>query len=53
MEIEKSARRSVATMLRVLKAQNNNKEVGPLIKSCKLLNDTREINNAVREISRQ
>jgi hypothetical protein len=53
VEIEESARRSVAIMLRTLKAQNDNKEVGPLLKSCKSLNDVREINNAVREISRQ
>lgn len=53
LEIEESARRSVAMMLRALKAQNDNKEVGPLLKSCKSLNDVREINNAVREISRQ
>ena len=53
LEIEESARRSVAMMLRALKAQNDHKEVGPLLKSCKSLNDTREINNAVREILRQ
>jgi hypothetical protein len=39
--------------LRALKAQNDNKEASAFLRSCKSLNDVREINNAVREISRQ
>jgi hypothetical protein len=39
--------------LRALKAQNDNKEASAFLRGCKSLNDVREINNAVREISRQ
>jgi hypothetical protein len=52
LELEEGARKSVATMLRAIKAQGD-KEVGPLLKNCKALNDFKEINNAVRELSRQ
>jgi len=52
VEIEEAALKSVGVALRALKAHDD-KEVGPLLKSCKSLNDVREINNAVREISRQ
>jgi hypothetical protein len=50
--LEEAARTSVAMVLRTVKAEGA-KEVGPLLKSCKSLNDVREINNVVREISRQ
>jgi len=50
--IEETARSSVATMLRALKAQGD-KEVGPLLKSCKSFNDVKEVNNALQELSRQ
>jgi hypothetical protein len=52
LELEEAARRSVALMLRAIKAQGE-KEVGPLLKSCKALNDVREIKNALRELSLQ
>jgi hypothetical protein len=42
----------VALILRTVKAQGD-KEVGPLLKSCKALNDLKEIHNALRELSRQ
>ena len=52
LQIEEAARKSVALLLRGVKAQGS-KEVGPLLKSCKSFNDVREINNAVRELSHQ
>jgi hypothetical protein len=51
LELEQAAQVSVAVMLRAVKAQGD-KEVGPLLKNCKALNDFREINNAVRELAR-
>ena len=53
LELEQDALKSVGVRLRALKAQNDNKEASAFLKSCKSLNDVREINNAVREISRQ
>jgi hypothetical protein len=54
LELEEDARKSVAVMLRALNAQRDkDKEVGALLKNCKALNDTKEIKNAVRELSRQ
>jgi hypothetical protein len=50
LEIEEAARKSVATMLRTIKVQGN-KEVGPLLKDCKALNDLKEIKNALRELA--
>ena len=50
LEIEESARKSVAMMLRTVKAEGT-KEVGPLLKNCKALNDLKEIKNALRELS--
>ncbi len=50
LEIEEAARKSVALMLRAIKAQGY-KEVGPLLKKCKALNDLKEIKNALRELS--
>jgi hypothetical protein len=52
LELEQAALKTVGVVLRALKAQND-KEIAPLLKSCKSLNDVREINNAVRDISRQ
>ena len=52
LEIEVAAQRSVAMTLRAIKEQGN-KEVGPLLKSCKALNDLKEIKNALRELSLQ
>jgi hypothetical protein len=52
LEIEEDARKSVALMLRTVKGQGT-KEVAPLLKNCKALNDLREINNALRELSAQ
>ena len=50
LELEQAARGSVATMLRAMKAQSD-KEVGPLLRNCKALNDVPEIKNALRELS--
>lgn len=50
LELEEAARKSVATILRTVKAQGN-KEVAPLLKSCKALNDLREIKTALRDLS--
>jgi hypothetical protein len=52
IELEKAAQQSVATMLRTVKAEGS-KEVAPLLKSCKALNDSKEVRNALRELSRQ
>jgi hypothetical protein len=52
LEIEEAARKSVAMTLRAIKVQGN-KEVGPLLRSCKALNDLKEIKNALRELSLQ
>jgi hypothetical protein len=56
LELEEGARRSVAMMLRAIKAQGNKeagagKEVGLLLKSCKALNDVKEVKGALRELS--
>jgi hypothetical protein len=53
LELEQDALKSVGVRLRALKAQNDNKEASAFLRGCKSLNDVREINNAVREISRQ
>jgi hypothetical protein len=53
VELEEAALKSVQVVMRALKLKNDNKDAGLLLKSCKSLNDVREINNAVREISRQ
>jgi hypothetical protein len=50
LEIEEAARKSVAVMLRAIKAQGN-KEVAPLLRNCKALNDLKELKNALRELS--
>lgn len=50
LEIEEAARKSVALMLRAMKVQGE-KEVGPLLRNCKALNDLKEIKNALRELS--
>jgi hypothetical protein len=50
LEIEEAARKSVAMMLRAVKAEGV-KEVTPLLKNCKALNDLKEIKNALRELS--
>jgi hypothetical protein len=52
VELEESARKNVALMLRTVKAQGD-KEVGPLIKKCKAINDLKEIKSAVQELSSQ
>ena len=50
LEIEEAARASVAMMLRVVNVQRD-KEVGPLLRNCKALNDLKEMKNALRDIS--
>ena len=52
LELEGSAQTSVAMMLGAIKVQGD-KEVRPLLKSCKALNDLKEIKNALRELSLQ
>ena len=52
LELEQAALKSVGVRLRALKAHDD-KDLAPFLKSCKSFNDMREINNAVREISRQ
>jgi hypothetical protein len=52
IELEETARKTVALMLRTVKAQGN-KEVGPLVKKCKAINDLKEIKNALQELSLQ
>jgi hypothetical protein len=52
LEIEEAARKTVAMMMRTIKAQGN-KEVGPLLRNCKALNDLKEIKNALRDLSLQ
>ena len=52
LELEEAARKSVAMILRAIKVQGD-KEVGPLLKNCKALNDLKEIKNALRELSLQ
>jgi hypothetical protein len=52
LEIEEAARKSVAMILRAMKAQGN-KHVALLLKNCKALNDLKEIKNALRELSVQ
>ena len=49
LELEEAAQKSVAMMLRAMKAHGD-KEVGPLLKSCKALNNLNEIKNALREL---
>ena len=50
LELENAARATVATKLRTTKAEGN-KEVLPLLKNCKALNDLGEIKNGLRELS--
>jgi hypothetical protein len=50
VELEEAARASVAMMLRAMNVQGN-KEVGPLLKNCKALNELKEMKNALRELS--
>jgi hypothetical protein len=52
IELEETARKTVALLLRTVKAQGD-KEVGPLVKKCKAINDLKEIKSAVQELSSQ
>jgi hypothetical protein len=52
LELEEAARKSVAMMLRSMKEQGD-KQVRPLLRNCKALNDLKEIKNALRELSPQ
>jgi hypothetical protein len=52
IELEETARKTVALLLRTVKAQGD-KEVGPLVKKCKAINDLKEIKNALQELSSQ
>ena len=50
LELEEAARKSVAMMLRAIK-EKGDKEVRPLLKNCKALNELKEIKNALGELS--
>ena len=50
LELEGTARTTVALMLRTINVQGD-KEVGPLLKNCRALNDLKEIKNALRQLS--
>ena len=52
LELEEAARRSVAIKLRNM-GLHGDKEVGPLVRQCKAINDLKEIKNALRELSSQ
>ena len=52
LELEEAARVSVALKLRSM-GLHGDKEVGPLVRHCKAINDLREIKNALRELSSQ
>ena len=49
LELETAARQSVAMMLRTVKAEGT-KEVAPLLKSCKALNDSKEVRGALQAL---
>jgi hypothetical protein len=49
LELETAARQAVALMLRTVKAEGT-KEVAPLLKSCKALNDSREVRGALQAL---
>ena len=49
LELETAARQSVALILRTVKAEGA-KEVAPLLKSCKALNDSREVKGALQAL---
>ena len=49
LQLEEAARISVATILRSM-GLHGDKEVGPLLRQCKAINDLKEINNALREL---
>jgi hypothetical protein len=50
LELEEDARQKIALMLAAIKLQGD-REMGPLLKKCKALNDVKEIKNALRELS--
>jgi len=52
LELETTARQSVAVMLRTVKAEGT-KEIAPLLKSCKALNDSREARAALQALLQQ
>jgi|GEM_PF-5804278 len=52
LELEEAARISVALILRNM-GLHGDKEVGPLVRHCKAINDLKEIKNALRELSSQ
>lgn len=49
LQLEEAARISVATKLRSM-GLHGDKEVAPLLKHCKAINDLKEIKNALREL---
>jgi hypothetical protein len=52
LELEEAGRKSVALMLRTVKAEGA-KEVAPLLKSCKALNDSKEARGALQALLQQ
>lgn len=49
LELEEAARQTVAVMLRTVKTEGS-KGVAPLLKSCKALNDSKEVKSALQEL---
>jgi hypothetical protein len=52
LELEEAGRASVALILRTVKAEGS-KEVAPLLKSCKALNDSKEVRGALLALLQQ
>ena len=52
LELETAGRQAVALMLRTVKAEGA-KEIAPLLKSCKALNDSREAKGALQALLQQ
>ncbi|HET7884727.1 MAG TPA: hypothetical protein VFL62_00745 [Bradyrhizobium sp.] len=52
VELEEAGRQTVATILRTVKSEGA-REVAPLLKSCKALNDSREVRTALQALLQQ
>lgn len=52
LEIEDAAQKSAAMTIDLLKSRNDS-ELASLLKSCKSINDVKELNEALRELSRE
>jgi hypothetical protein len=49
LELEEDARQKIALMLAAIKLQGD-REMGPLLRTCKALNDVKELKNALRAL---